>query len=133
MLKKDKIKITWENIKNSDAGMYLCIALIAVIVFIKIYGINVLKPTYVDWLMAGGDLSQHYLGLVAYRASKWHFPIGMVDMLAYPYKTSIIFTDSIPIFALFLRYSPPSYPINFNTLGYGEYAALCYKGCLLVE
>lgn len=117
MLKKDKIKITWENIKNSDAGMYLCIALIAVIVFIKIYGINVLKPTYVDWLMAGGDLNQHYLGWLAYRASKWHFPIGMVDMLAYPYKTSIIFTDSIPIFALFFKIFSPILPNKFQYFG----------------
>lgn len=31
-------------------------------VFVFIYGFKVLNFTYDDWLMAGGDLSQHYIG-----------------------------------------------------------------------
>lgn len=105
------------KVANSTACMYASIAGIAIVCFCSLYGIKVLNPTYVDWLMAGGDLSQHYLGWMAYRASSWHFPIGMVDTLAYPYHTSIIFTDSIPIFALIFKLLSPVLPADFQYFG----------------
>ena len=30
--------------------------------FLCIYGVHVLNVTYTDWLLGGGDLTQHYLG-----------------------------------------------------------------------
>lgn len=53
--------------------------LIGAILFISIYGVKILDPTYEDWLFEGGDLTQHYLGWVFYRRSGWHFPIGLID------------------------------------------------------
>ena len=76
---------------NTDTGMYIIISFLSAIVFCLIYGIKVINPTYTDWLLSGGDLSQHYLGWKAYRSSSWHFPIGMSDTLAYPNQTSIIY------------------------------------------
>lgn len=114
-IKNALIKIDF--IKRYDVTMYLSIALIAAVIFLRMYGTNILNPTYVDWLMTGGDLSQHYLGWSAYRASGWHFPIGMVDTLAYPYETSIIFTDSIPLFALFFKLLSPILSHSFQYFG----------------
>lgn len=114
MMEKNNIN---RKVANSTACMYASIAGIAIVCFCSLYGIKVLNPTYVDWLMAGGDLSQHYLGWMAYRASSWHFPIGMVDTLAYPYHTSIIFTDSIPIFALLFKLLSPILPADFQYFG----------------
>ena len=79
--------------------IYSIIALVGVVVFCSIYGTYVLNPTYTDWLLTGGDLEQHYLGWRAYRNSAWTIPIGGIDGLVYPDQTSVIFTDSIPIFA----------------------------------
>lgn len=109
---------------NTDAGMYLWIGLMSAVVFISIYGMKILNPTYTDWLLAGGDLSQHYLGWEAYRASEWHFPLGMVDTLAYPNLTSIIFTDSIPLFALFFKIVSPILPLEFQY--FGLWGILCF-------
>lgn len=106
-----------KRIFKSYFFVYLCISVIAVTVFCGIYGTNILNPTYVDWLMSGGDLSQHYLGWVAYRKSKWYFPIGMLNTLAYPYKTSIIFTDSIPIVAFIFKILSPILPNKFQYFG----------------
>ena len=86
---------------------------IGAFVFILLYGVKVLNPCYTDWLMSGGDLSQHYLGWKMYRNGDWTFPIGLTDQLAYPYYTSVIFTDSIPIFAVFFKLLSPILPANF--------------------
>ena len=110
-----KIKQNWE---------YLLITVFAIIVFVSIYGIHVINPLYTDWLLSGGDLSQHYLGWRAYRNSSWLFPIGMVDVLAYPTKTSLIFTDSIPIMACFFKILATLLPNDFQY--FGIWGILCF-------
>lgn len=109
---------------NTDTGMYIIISFLSAIVFCLIYGIKVINPTYTDWLLSGGDLSQHYLGWKAYRSSSWHFPIGMSDTLAYPNQTSIIFTDSIPIFAVFFKLLSPILPAEFQY--FGIWGIMCF-------
>lgn len=78
-------------------------ALLGGIAFVLIYGVKILNPLYTDWLLTGGDPSQHYLGWEFFRRSDWYFPLGLTDQLAYPLKTSVIYTDSIPIFAVFFK------------------------------
>ena len=46
-------------------------------IFLAIYGVRILDPTYDDWLLQGGDMTQHYIGWMYFRRSDWHFPIGM--------------------------------------------------------
>lgn len=78
-------------------------ALIGGIAFILIYGTAILNPFYTDWLISGGDLTQHYLGWEYFRRSDWFFPIGLTNQVAYPAETSIIYTDSIPLFAVIFK------------------------------
>src|SRR5574344_25548 len=99
-------------------------ALIGAIIFILTYGIQVLDPQNDNWLLSGGDLSQHYIGWQAYRNSSWKFPIGMTDQLAYPNESSIIFTDSIPIFAVFFKFLSPILPGTFQY--FGLWGIMCY-------
>jgi len=95
---------------------FFCGAL-GVIFFIKTFGVLILDFTYTDWLMAGGDLSQHYLGWAMFRNSAWHFPIGLLDNIVYPFKESIIYTDSIPLFAVFFKLLSPLLPDRFQYFG----------------
>lgn len=118
---------------SSDSMLYILIAVLCALVFISIYGVYVLIPQYTDWLMAGGDLSQHYLGWVAYRNSDWHFPIGMVDGLAYPYETSIIFTDSIPLVALFFKILSPILPDSFQYFGLWGICTFMLQGLMAAK
>lgn len=83
--------------------IYGIAALIGVVSFISVYGVYVLNPVYDDWLLGRGDLTQHYLGWCFYRRGQWIFPIGLTNQLAYPNNTSVIFTDSIPLFAVFFQ------------------------------
>ena len=103
---------------------------IGAFVFILLYGVKVLNPCYTDWLMSGGDLSQHYLGWKMYRNGDWTFPIGLTDQLAYPYYTSVIFTDSIPIFAVFFKLLSPILPANFQYFGFWGIMCFTFQGIL---
>jgi hypothetical protein len=94
----------------------LCGAL-GILFFIKTFGIAILDFTYTDWLMAGGDLSQHYTGWAMFRNSAWHFPIGLMDNIVYPFKESIIYTDAIPLFAVFFKFFLKFLPSSFQYFG----------------
>lgn len=103
---------------------YLC-GFMGMLVFILIYGLKVLDPTYTDWLLQrGGDLSQHYLGWVAFKNAEWNFPIGSFNNLTYPHNISIIFTDSIPVFAVFFKLFRNILPQNFQYWGF--WGLLCF-------
>ena len=105
------------NISENRYIFYGISAILSVILFCMVYGVRILDPTYTDWLLRGGDLSQHYLGWRAYRNSKWMFPIGLLDTLAYPNVTSVIFTDSIPVFAVFFKLFSPFLSDDFQYFG----------------
>lgn len=99
-------------------------ALLGGIAFVLIYGIKILNPLYTDWLLTGGDPSQHYLGWEFFRRSDWYFPLGLTDQLAYPLKTSVIYTDSIPIFAVFFKLFRSILPRQFQY--FGIWGLLCF-------
>ncbi len=99
-------------------------ALLGGIAFVLIYGIKILNPLYTDWLLTGGDPSQHYLGWEFFRRSSWYFPFGLTDQLAYPLKTSVIYTDSIPIFAVFFKLFRSILPRQFQY--FGIWGLLCF-------
>lgn len=102
--------------------------LLGIISFIFVYGFKVLNFTYDAWLLQGtgytGDLTQHYLGWVFLRDSKWSFPLGLIEGLAYPDKVSIIYTDSIPLFAIFFKIISPILPKTFQY--FGLWGILCF-------
>lgn len=99
------------------------------ILFILIYGFRILIPTNDAWLINSTqeeglwDLSQHYYGWCFYRRSAWHFPIGLMDGI-YCKPVSIVYTDSIPLFALIFKLLSPLLPDTFQY--FGLFGLLCY-------
>ena len=104
---KESIKKVFFCIGNffRQNRVFLISALIGAIAFIYICGTYVLNPTNVDWLMTGGDLSQHYIGWKYFREAAWQFPIGVMNNCVNPFDTSIIFMDPLPLFAVFFKAS----------------------------
>lgn len=98
------------------------------LLFIAIYGVNILNPCYVDWLLGHGDLSQHYIGWELFRQGEWQFPIGLTDQAAYPIRTSVIFTDSIPVFAVLFKIIRCILPQNFQYFGIWGVLCFCLQG-----
>lgn len=92
--------------------------IIGIIIFILIYGIAVLDISNDSWLVSSTyDLSAHYIGWLYYRDSPWQFPIGLVDGIINEYSFSIIYMDSIPIFALIFKILSPLLPSTFQYFG----------------
>ena len=63
-----------------------------------LYGWRVLDPASHAWLLHG-DPAQHYLGSVYFLGEPWHWPPGVINGFGAA-PTSVVFTDSVPLFAL---------------------------------
>jgi hypothetical protein len=104
---------------------------VGIICFGVVYGYKVVNPLYDDWIYAQQrDVLQHYLGWVYYRKSEWNFPIGMMDGLLSNEKVSIIYTDSLPLFAVFFKILSPVLPKTFQYIGLWEITSFGLMGSL---
>lgn len=70
--------------------------------FVAAFGIRLLDPTYIDWLL-WGDPAANYFGWAFYRQDPWAFPLTRVQSLGEGFASSIVFTDSIPWIAVLLK------------------------------
>ena len=105
--------------KRIPAGLLFCLcAIVGAVCFIGIYGAGVLDFTNTGWLFDNDhDLRQHYIGWCHFRTDPWHFPIGLIDSLSYPNSMSVIYTDSIPLFAVLFKIISPYLPQTFQYFG----------------
>lgn len=100
-------------------------ALIGAVIFIGVFGLKVLDVTNDDFLYRYEfDLTQHYLGWRMFRNSGWHFPIGLCDTNIYPYYSSVVYTDSIPLFAVIFKVFSPILPDKFQY--FGIFGMICF-------
>ncbi len=98
--------------------LFLICAIIGAVCFVGIYGFYILDPSNTGWLFDNDhDLRQHYIGWCHFRANPWHFPIGLIDTLSYPNSMSVIYTDSIPLFAVIFKIISPFLPQIFQYFG----------------
>ena len=102
-------------------------ALVGVLIFLAVYGVWVLDPTSVDWILnnPSPDPAQHYLGWELFRRSPVHLPyLGANYNAVYPFRTSVLFTDSLPLAALFFKLLGGVLPTRFQYFGW--WGLLCY-------
>ena len=98
--------------------LFLIGAVLGAICFIGIYGVKVLDFTNTGWLFFGdNDLRQHYIAWCHFRSEPWRFPFGLMNTLSYPDSMSVIYTDSIPIFAVFFKLYNGVMPESFQYFG----------------
>jgi len=110
--------------KHQILLLTILVALLGFVVFVCIYGFEVIDVTNTRWLYSAEDLTQHYYGWVFYRNADWTFPIGLFNTLSYPEYGSIVFTDSIPLFAIFFKLISRLLPETFQYLGL--FGLICY-------
>lgn len=123
----NKMNLIIEKKEKSKSFMpyYFLLAGIIVLIFGGIYGFSILNPTYTNWIFTkSGDIVQHYVGWESFRAGEWTFPIGLTNATSYPMNISVIYTDSIPIVALFFKLISFMLPKTFQYLGL--YGLLCF-------
>ena len=116
--------------KKEVIKIFLIGGLIGAVFFLMCYGWQILDVTNDGWLLSGEDISQHYIGWKFYRASAWHFPIGQIDGILYPDTSCIVFSDSIPLFAIFFKLISPILPETFQYFGIWGFVSYILVGGL---
>ena len=81
---------------------HLLFLVISIISWVYLLGFDYINPTNVSWLNSG-DLSTYQLGWEYFRNDKWRFPIGLNPNYGIYSDSNIIYSDSIPIFAIFFK------------------------------
>ena len=106
------------NIKRDIYYLLITGGILGALFFVIIYGVKILDFTYDGWLVNPEiDLGQHYVSWCNYRNSAWRFPIGLNDRLTFPFPMSVIYTDSIPLFAVIFKILSPILPVHFQYFG----------------
>lgn len=90
--------------------------LLGITAFLIIAGPRILYPLNIAWL-GEGELLQHYLGWAFFRNSPWTFPVGLNPKYGMEFSNAIVFTDSIPLFAIFFKFFNEILPVRFQYFG----------------
>ena len=113
-----------------EKKLFLIGCVIGALLFVWAFGTRVLDVTYDEWIfgLTDPDIEQHYLGWCHFRVSDWTFPLGMMNRLSYPYEVSVLYTDSIPIWAFFFKIFRSVLPETFQYLGWYGLVSLALMG-----
>jgi hypothetical protein len=90
--------------------------LIGCIAFLAVAGLAPLNPTNIEWIHVL-DPTQQYLGWEFFRKTSWAIPPGLNPSFGMFYSNSIVYTDSIPLFAFLFKAISPLLAKNFQYLG----------------
>ena len=91
--------------------------------FIAVVGIAPLMPTNLD-LAQGVDPFKDYIAWVFYRHGPWTFPLGLNPSYGLDISSSVVFSDSIPLFAILFKVFSSVLPEPFQYLGI--WTLLCF-------
>ncbi len=106
--------------RAGNTGLFFMGSAIGLLVFLAVFGFSSLNPTNDFFCSVGfieNDIAQHYAGWMLYRQSPWAFPLGVGANMAFPYASSVSYTDSIPLFAVFFKVLSPLLPQTFQYFG----------------
>lgn len=101
-------------------------AAMGMIAFVGLIGWRLVVPSDTAWI-TGGDLGQHYAGWEFFRRDAWRWPPGANMGYAHPVGTSVVYTDSMPLYALALKPFRASMGPTF------QYTGLVWLGAWLLQ
>jgi len=96
----------------------LCVVALASVFFFVRFGIKVLDPGQIDWLMTRDDPAAYFLIWDFFRHESWSFPLGQVTAYLHPLGTSLPLADGLPILAYPAKLLSPLLPGVFQYFGF---------------
>lgn len=100
----------------------------ALLASLLILGIAPLRVGNINWLfISNPDPLTHYLGWAFYRQSEWTLPVGLNPSYGLEISSSIVFSDSIPLFAIFFKLFESLLPETF------QYFGIWYLFCIVLQ
>lgn len=130
--------LTQKTMKKKSTA-FLIGACIGAVLFIALYGVSTLNPTYDSWIRCGyveEDIIQHYAGWQFFRNSDWHFPLTWLDNAAQPVGAAAAWADPLPWAAIFFKILSPILPSTFQYFGIVALLHFMLQGgfaCLLLH
>ncbi len=91
--------------------------LLGALIFIFIYGYNIIDPLHIEWNMSGTDRAFHFLGWHFFRFEPWYFPLGIIEKYRYPVGSCIVYMDAIPLIGIPLKLFNAILPQQFQYMG----------------
>jgi len=90
-----------------------------------VMGLDKINPAFTSWiLIRGSDIAYHYLSWEYFKDTPWTWPPGKLEGYAYPMYNSVLYTDSIPLFAFLFKLLRYFLPNDFQY--FGLWFALCF-------
>ena len=123
---RNNVRALFDYVTVRDCNRWLfggVAVLIATAYFFSIFDLAfVLEGNF--WRLGHSDIGQHYVGFLYFVRDGWRFPLFETLYLGYPQGTNIIFTDSLPLAALFVKLLRAVLPDWFHP--FGLWIFLCY-------
>lgn len=105
------------NIRSIRSSLWIPVSL-GMALFISLGGLTILPPDSLGWLMRGFlDPPTYQLGWEFFRDTPWMFPLGANPDYGMALGSSIVFSDSLPLFALPFKLLGPVLPDTFQYFG----------------
>lgn len=103
--------------------------LIGTFIFWQLIGFSVLNPQNVAWLNKGknSDMLQNYVGWHFFQNDVWRFPLGDNPNWGIDISNSIVYSDSIPLFAIFFKIFVVFLPETFQYFGFWLLCCFCFQ------
>jgi hypothetical protein len=112
---------------KSNRFELIAIFIIATAAFIYFTGGAILNPTNVKWLY-WGDPATSYLGWQFFRdTALLQFPLGVTPNYGVGFSASIMYTDSLPIIGIPLKFLSPLLPDQFQYFGAWIYLSFFFQ------
>jgi hypothetical protein len=99
---------------------------LGLVTFFAVTGGYILIPANIAWLGGGFDPSTHYFGWAFYRFGSWTIPIGLNPNFGIDFSNSIVFSDSIPIFAIIFKALELLTPLGDSFQYLGLWTLVCF-------
>ncbi|MGE9760426.1 DUF6311 domain-containing protein [Pseudomonas sp. PDM20] len=115
--------------KNVRASLWIPV-LLGVAMFVALGGLTVLQPSSIGWLMRGlFDPPTNLLGWEFFRETPFlQFPLGANPRYGMEMGSSIVFSDSLPLFALPFKLLGPILPETFQYFGLWVLVCMVMQG-----
>ena len=110
------MNLVLRRVEQIVRGLWFMPIIIGVLGCLLMTGGPMLWPGNVQWLVHG-DLAQSYLGWAFYRDGAWTLPPGSDPLYGAGLHTSIYYSDSIPLLALFFKPFASWLPVPFQYFG----------------
>ena len=91
--------------------------MVGIIGFGLVVGYEILNPQNLSWIFGRFDPPKDYLGWAFYRITPWGFPIGSNPNYGIDIGSSIVYSDSVPIMAIFFKLLSPLLGTPFQYFG----------------